>query len=58
MAWDHALEGIVDEVLEILNLLQMDLGVQEGQIRGDYFSDSIFDPSVNQCSDHHALLLA
>ena len=42
--------GIEDEVLGTLNLLQMDLGVPEGQIRGDYFLDSIFDPSVNQCS--------
>ena len=28
----------------------MDLGVLEGQTKGGYFSDSIFDPSVNQCS--------
>ena len=27
----------------------MDLGVLEGQTRGGYFLDSIFDPSVNQC---------
>ena len=27
----------------------MDLGVLEGQTRGDYFLNSIFDPSVNQC---------
>ena len=27
----------------------MDLGVLEGQTKGGYFSDSIFDPSVNQC---------
>ena len=29
----------------------MDLGVLEGQTRGDYFLNSIFDPSVKQCSD-------
>ena len=29
----------------------MDLGVLEGQTRGGYFLDSIFDPSVNQCSE-------
>ena len=28
----------------------MDLGVLEGQTRGGYFLDSIFDPSVNQCT--------
>ena len=28
----------------------MDLGVLEGQTKGGYFSDSIFDPSVNQCN--------
>ena len=28
----------------------MDLGVLEGQTRGDYFLNSIFDPSVKQCS--------
>ena len=27
----------------------MDLGVLDGQTRGDYFLDSIFDPSMNQC---------
>ena len=27
----------------------MDLGVLEGQTRRDYFLNSIFDPSVNQC---------
>ena len=40
------LEGIVDEVLGTLNLLQMILGVIEGQIRGGYFPDCILDPSV------------
>ena len=30
----------------------MDLGVLEGQTRGDYFLNSIFDPSVNQCTVH------
>ena len=30
----------------------MDLGVLEGQTRGGYFLDSIFDPSVNQCTGH------
>ena len=44
--WDHVLEGIVDEVLGTLNLLQMILGVIEGQIRGGYFPDCILDPSV------------
>ena len=29
---------------------KMDLGVLEGQTKGGYFSDYIFDPSVNQCS--------
>ena len=43
---DHVLEGIVDEVLGTLNLLQMILGVIEGQIRGGYFPDCILDPSV------------
>ena len=28
----------------------MDLGVLEGQTREDYFFNSIFDPSVNQCN--------
>jgi len=28
----------------------MDLGVLEGQTKGDYFLDSIFDPSVKQCT--------
>ena len=28
----------------------MDLGVLEGQTRGDYFLNSIFDPSVKQCN--------
>ena len=37
LAKNHVLEGIVDEVLETLNLLQMDLGALEGQTRGDYF---------------------
>ena len=37
LAKNHVLEGIVDEVLGTLNLLQMDLGVLEGQIRGDIF---------------------
>ena len=31
--------------------MQMDLGVLEGQTRGDYFLDSIFDPSVKQCNE-------
>ena len=30
----------------------MDLGALEGQTMGDYFLDSIFDPSVNQCNLH------
>ena len=30
----------------------MVLGVLEGQTRGDYFLNSIFDPSVNQCSGY------
>ena len=30
----------------------MDLGVLEGQTRGDYFLNSIFDPSVKQCTGH------
>ena len=33
----------------------MDLGILEGQTRGDYFLNSIFDPSVNQCT-HHPLI--
>ena len=28
----------------------MDLGSLEGQTRGDYFLNSISDPSVNQCT--------
>ena len=52
LAKNHVLVGIVDEVLGILNLLQMDLGALEGQTRGDYFLNSIFDPTVNQCSGH------
>ena len=28
----------------------MDLGVLEGQTKGGYFSDYIFDPSVNLCT--------
>ena len=30
----------------------MDLGVLEGQTRGYYFLNSIFDPSVKQCNAH------
>ena len=30
----------------------MILEVLEGQTKGGYFSDSIFDPSVNQCIVH------
>ena len=48
LASNHVLEGIVDEVLGTLNLLQMEVGAPEGQTRGDYFLDSIFDPSVYQ----------
>ena len=36
--------------------MQMDLGVLEGQTRGGYFLDSIFDPSVNQCSPEGSCL--
>ena len=43
------MEGIVDEVLGTLNLLQMIIGVIEGQIRGGYFPDYILDPSVIDC---------
>ena len=38
---NHVLEGIVNEVLGTLNLLQMNLGALEGQTRGDYFLDAI-----------------
>ena len=38
--------GIEDEVLGTLNLLQMDLGVLEGQTSRGLFSKSIFDPSA------------
>ena len=55
LAKNHVLVGIVDEVLETSNLLQMDLGALEGQTRGDYFLNSIFDPSVNQCTVHCTL---
>ena len=48
LAKNHVLVGIVDEVLETSNLLQMDLGALEGQTSGDYFLNSIFDSSVNQ----------
>ena len=34
----------------------MDLGVLEGQTRGDYFLNSIFDPSVKQCTAHCTIL--
>ena len=34
----------------------MDLGVLEGQTRGGYFLDSIFDPSMNQCNVHAFVL--
>ena len=37
LALNHSLEGIEDEVQGTQNLLQMDLGVLEGQTRGDYF---------------------
>ena len=50
LAKNHVLVGILDEVLKTLNLLQMDLGAQEGQPRGDLFLNSIFDPSVNHFS--------
>ena len=50
LAKNHVLVGILDEVLETLNLLQMDLGALEGQTRGDYLENSIFDPSTNQCT--------
>ena len=30
----------------------MTLEVLEGQTKGGYFSYSIFDPSVNQCTGH------
>ena len=35
--------------------MQMVLGVMEGQIRGGYFPDYIFDPSVVDCNEqlHH-----
>ena len=39
--WDH--EGIVDEVLGTLNLLQMILGVIEGQIRGGWYFGPLRD---------------
>ena len=54
LASNNVLEGIVDEVLGTLNLLQMDLGALEGQTRGDYFLNSIFDSSVNQYSAHYS----
>ena len=34
----------------------MVLGVMEGQIRGGYFPDYIFDPSVVDCTAHIILL--
>ena len=37
LASNNVLEGIVDEVLGTLNLLQMDLGALEGQTRGSIF---------------------
>ena len=57
LASNHVLEGIVDEVLGTLNLLQMNLGALEGQTRRDYFLDSTFDPSVNQCDGEAGVLL-
>ena len=50
LAWNHVLEGTVDEVLGASNILQMDPGVLEGQTRGDYILYFIIDPSVNQCT--------
>ena len=44
LAKNHVLVGIVDEVLETSNLLQMDLGALEGQTRGDYFFKFNFSP--------------
>ena len=44
LASNHVLEGIVDEVLGTLNLLQMDLGALEGQTRGDLFFKFHFWP--------------
>ena len=44
--------GIEDEVLGTLNLLQMDLGVLEGQTSRGLFSNSIFDPSVIGATAH------
>ena len=44
--------GIEYEVLGTLNLLQMDLGVLEGQTSRGLFSNSIFDPSVIGASGH------
>ena len=41
---DHVLEGIVDEVLGPLNLLQMILGVIEGQIKGFFFRIAFWTP--------------
>ena len=43
---DHVLEGIEDEVVGTSNLLEMVVGVMEGQFRGGCFLDSILDPSV------------
>ena len=48
----NVLVGIEDEVLGTLNLLQMDLGVLEGQTSRGLFSNSIFDPSVIGASVH------
>ena len=57
LASNHVLEGIVDEVLGTLNLLQMILGVIEGQIRGGYFPDCILDPSVTDCTEEPPRLI-
>ena len=46
LAKNHVLVGIIDEVLETLNLLQMDLGALEGQTSRGLFSNSIFDFSL------------
>ena len=57
LAKNHVLVGIVDEVLVTLNILQMDLGALEGQTTGDYFLNSIFDPSENQCNTQPSFTL-
>ena len=47
---NHVLAEIEGKDLAPKFFWGMVLGVKEGQSRGDYFLDCIFDPSVNHCN--------